>query len=284
MYKQLLISFLFLVFLAGCHKENDSELPQKGFRIKSWHDSVNYNQSCEIIYDGNKVKEVHVFYGTGHHMETYNTWIYEGNTITINVFNYNSQSDRWIKEDRKMVLTLNEKGQLVEQRLFDDDQTYIFTYTWDGDKVISQQLQSMYADIVTNYSYENELLTQINNGKQVLEYEDGRVSKITAYGSDTATTTFYYPQGLLSETIHTGLPYLKKQVFNYDSNKNLSGIIYYQESEYIGEFVNPLTVTYEPGEGNLDLYWMATRGWISVYLYPNMLPQYCILVGFQLSR
>lgn len=284
MYKQLLISFLFLVFLAGCNKENDSELPQKGFRIKSWHDSVNYNQSCEIIYDGNKVKEVQVFYGTGHHMQTYNTWNYEGNTITINVFNYNSQSDRWIKEDRKMVLTLNEKGQLVEQRLFDDDQTYIFTYTWDGDKVISQQLQSMYANIVTNYSYENELLTQINNGKQVLEYEDGRVSKITAYGSDTATTTFYYQQGLLSETIHTGLPYLKKQVFNYDSNKNLSGIIYYQESEYIGEFVDQLTVTYEPGEGNLDLYWMATRGWTSVYLYPNMLPQYCILEGFQLSK
>lgn len=287
MYRLLIIPLVVLVIITGCSKDDD--VTGTGYRIKMWSDSANKHR-CEVIYQKRKVKEVLVFYNNN--LMTRNTWTYKGNTITINEYNLD-WNHNWTKEARYMVLTLGDRGQLIEHQYYaDNGASNLYKYVWDGDKMISQELNTPYNHFEINYVYTNDLLTLVNNAgydagaRQIWEYEEGKVSRIIDMNTDTlGVITFSYQEGLLKETIQTKKDmwfHDIRQVYSFDSNKNLSEKRYYEEGFSSNVYVTPISVTYEPGEGNLDLYWLASRGWTSVYLYPNMLPYYCIMEAFHL--
>lgn len=137
---------------------------------------------------------------------------------------------------------------------------------------------------IFSYSYESDLLTQVTYqqegtsyfGKEMLHYESGKISEMSYWQTDTVTRINFFYEGDLLDRIEkrnvgtVGTDILLVEDYTFDSDHNLSQKVWYTEGP--SPFLSTTFVEYEPGKGNFDQYWLARYGWLSVSLYPNMIP------------
>lgn len=270
MSKYLIICCIAGILFSGCNKEDEYD---NSFRLKSWNDTAN-KHGVFIHYMNNKVSEVLVFYNG--EVYTRNVWSYEDNKITIREHNKNVYTG-WVEEPEYRILTFNDQNRLAQCEYIADGLVLRENYYWEGDRLIRQEkFLKDGRTFITTFTYKDNLLIS-TTGHQYFDYKEGLVQSMSYIkNSDTISYfDFLHVGGFMTAVIYG----TSRADLSYDSNGNLEKRIYSLKEPYFS-YSSATFFEYERGSGNLDIYWLITKGWVHAYLYPNMLPPFSQNEGF----
>jgi hypothetical protein len=272
---RLLATFLFIILLTGCKKDNNQDT--SGYRIIS--DKYYYEGSLYFEgtyqYSGNKVSDITITYSDS----DYEEYLFEypnENKIIVNGSGYfEGETGDWITEinlaDNKVIEVINSEDKTV------------FTYNSSG----QIEEDRWYIDMGTGWELFDKITYTYSSGKLIQVIEDGKGYKsIYTYNGDNideeivyrkVVDTWVYDQkwvytytsGNLKELeyIYTDGSWVEGGVLNYkfDNSGNLieeSSKDFYGDGDWIFKF------TYEEGIGNFRQVFYATD-W---YWYDDLLP------------